>query len=93
MATKNTFGYGLDQRIGGKDMNAYLATLAEKNECQELEIERGKLAIGLANAMTKHSRACLDAAALDAKLARKEADVATLKAQLAEANLQLVRKK
>lgn len=79
-----TFGYGLDQKIAGKDMNAYLASLAEANEKQSIEIERGKLAISIANAMTKHSRACLDAMALEAKLARKDAELANYKAEIAE---------
>lgn len=90
---KTDYGYGLDQKIGGKSMNEYLAELAEKNERQEIEIERGKLAVGIANAMTKHSRACQDAVALDAKLARKEAEEADLRAQLAEAKLALEKSK
>lgn len=45
----------------------YMAKLLEKNESQELEIERGKLAVGLLKQMNNRSRLLLDAAKFEIK--------------------------
>lgn len=89
--SKTNYGYDLDQQIEGKSISQYLADLAEKNEKQEVEIERAKIALGIANALRKHSQACMAATSLDAKLARKDAEFANLKAELAEAKVKIER--
>lgn len=64
---ENVKKFGLDQNIGGVDAMAYMAKLIEKNENQEIEIERGKLAVGLLKQMNNRSRLLLDAAKFDLK--------------------------
>lgn len=59
--------FGLDQNIGGVDAMAYMAKLIEKNEQQEIEIERGKLAVGILKQMNNRSRLLLDAAKFELK--------------------------
>lgn len=86
---QTNFGYGLDQPVSGRSVVDYLSDLIEKNDNQQIEIERGKLSNALINARTKYSRACMDAASLNAKLARERANEADLKARLAEAELQV----
>lgn len=53
---QTNYGYELDQKIGGKSVIEYLAELAELNEKKDIEIERAKVGIGIANAMTKRSK-------------------------------------
>ena len=53
--------FELDTKILGKNAMAYMADLLRKNEKQELEIERGKLAIGVLKQMNNRSRTILDA--------------------------------
>jgi hypothetical protein len=64
---ENVKKFGLDQNIGGVDAMAYMAKLIEKNENQEIEIERGKLAVGLLKQMNNRSRLLLDAAKFELK--------------------------
>lgn len=64
---ENVKKFGLDQNIGGVDAMAYMAKLIEKNENQAIEIERGKLAVGLLKQMNNRSRLLLDAAKFDLK--------------------------
>ena len=64
---ENVKKFGLDQNISGVDAMAYMAKLIEKNENQEIEIERGKLAVGLLKQMNNRSRLLLDAAKFDLK--------------------------
>jgi hypothetical protein len=59
--------FGLDQRIDGVDAIEYMAKLIEKNETQSIEIERGKLAVGILKQMNNRSRLLLDAAKFDLK--------------------------
>lgn len=59
--------FGLNQNIDGMDAMAYMAKLIEKNEKQEIEIERGKLAVGLLKQMNNRSRLLLDAAKFELK--------------------------
>lgn len=59
--------FGLDQKVEGVGVMEYMAKLLEKNESQELEIERGKLAVGLLKQMNNRSRLLLDAAKFEIK--------------------------
>ena len=59
--------FGLNQNIDGVDAMAYMAKLIEKNEKLEIEIERGKLAVGLLKQMNNRSRLLLDAAKFELK--------------------------
>ena len=64
--------FGLDTTIQGKDAVAYMASLIERNEAQQIEIERGKLAVSILKQMNNRSRLLIDAAKYELK--RKEAD-------------------
>lgn len=59
--------FGLNQKIGGKDMMQFMADLLEKNEKQEIEIERGKLTVSILKQMHNNSRLQIDAAKLALK--------------------------
>lgn len=48
--------FGLNQKNGGKDMMQFMADLLEKNEKQEIEIERGKLTVSILKQMHNNSR-------------------------------------
>ena len=54
--------FGLDQKIEGKDMMQFMADLLEKNEKQEIEIERGKLTVSILKQMHNNSRLQIDSA-------------------------------
>lgn len=41
----------LEQKVEGKDMMQFMADLLEKNEKQEIEIERGKLSVSILKQM------------------------------------------
>jgi len=51
----------LDTLIQGMDVSSYIAQLLEKNDNQEIEIERGKLSVAMLKQMNNHSRLVLDA--------------------------------
>ena len=51
----------LDTSIQGMDVSSYIAQLLEKNDNQEVEIERGKLSVAMLKQMNNHSRLVLDA--------------------------------
>lgn len=51
----------LEQKVEGKDMMQFMADLLEKNEKQEIEIERGKLSVSILKQMNNYSRLKLDA--------------------------------
>ena len=70
MEKENNFG--LDQNIDGMDAMQYMAHLIEKNEKQEIEIERGKLAVGILKQMNNRSRLLLDAAKFELKCKEME---------------------
>lgn len=57
----------LDQKVEGKDMMQFMADLLEKNEKQELEIERGKLSVSILKQMNNYSRLKLDAEKFELK--------------------------
>jgi hypothetical protein len=50
----------LEQKAEGKDMMQFMADLLEKNEKQEIEIERGKLSVSILKQMNNYSRLKLD---------------------------------
>lgn len=64
--------FGLNQQIEGVDAMSYMAQLLEKNEKQEIEIERGKLAIAVLKQMNNRSRLLLDAQKFEMKLKEQE---------------------
>lgn len=53
--------FELDQKVNGESIAKFMANLLEKNESQELEIERGKLAVDVLKQMNNRSRLLLDA--------------------------------
>ncbi|UEA63090.1 hypothetical protein LK429_00420 [Hoylesella buccalis] len=59
----------LDQKVEGKDMMQFMADLLEKNEKQEIEIERGKLSVSILKQMNNYSRLKLDAEKFELKKA------------------------
>lgn len=59
----------LDQKVEGKDMMQFMADLVEKNEKQEIEIERGKLSVSILKQMNNYSRLKLDAEKFELKKA------------------------
>lgn len=61
--------YGLDTQIMGMDAMEYMSQLLEKNEKQQVEIERGKLAVAILKQVNNRSRLLIDATKLDTKLA------------------------
>ena len=63
----NNQKFGLDQNVDGLEPMQYMARLLEKNENQEIEIERGKLAVGILRQMNNRSRLLLDAAKFELK--------------------------
>lgn len=60
--------FGLDTQIEGKDVVEYLADLIEKNDEQQVEVERCKLTVSIVKQMNNRIRLELDAA----KFALKE---------------------
>ena len=60
--------FGLDTQIEGKDVVEYLADLIEKNDEQQVEVERCKLTVSIVKQMNNRIRLALDAA----KFALKE---------------------
>lgn len=60
----------LEQKVEGKDMMQFMADLLEKNEKQELEIERGKLSVSILKQMNNYSRLKLDAEKFELKKSR-----------------------
>ena len=51
----------LDTQIQGMDLSQYMAQMLEKNDRQEIEIEKGKLSVAMIKQMNNHSRLMLDA--------------------------------
>lgn len=56
--------YGLDTQIMGKDIPTFIADLLEKNESQQIEIERGKLANNMLKQLNNHAKLRLGATQL-----------------------------
>lgn len=64
--------FELKQTISGKNAMAYMSELLEKNEMQEIEIERGKLSVAILKQMNNRSRLLLDAAKFELKKGETE---------------------
>ena len=64
---KTTERFELNTKVSGKNTMTYMAELLDKNEKQEIEIERGKLAIGILKQMNNRSRLLLDAQKFELK--------------------------
>lgn len=58
---ENVLKHGLDTPISGKDMMDYMSALCERNDAQQIEIERAKITIGILKQMHNHSRLLLKA--------------------------------
>ena len=65
--TNNMMDFGLNVPVSGKTQEEYMAQLLEANEKQELEIERGKIAVSILKQMNNRSRLLLDAAKFELK--------------------------
>jgi hypothetical protein len=64
--------FELEQKVSGKNVTAYMAELLEKNEKQQIEIERGKLSVAILKQMNNRSRLLLDAAKFELKKGEME---------------------
>lgn len=71
--------FALQTKVAGTDQQTYMAHLLEKNEQQEIEIERGKLAVAILKQMNNRSRLLLDAAKYELKKIQVEAETKALK--------------
>lgn len=54
--------YGLDQKVNGKSIQESMADLLERNERNEIELERAKVSIAVYRQMNNLSRLKLEAA-------------------------------
>lgn len=70
--------FELETQIQGKNAMEYMASLIEKNESQEIEIERGKLSVAILKQMNNRSRLLLDAAKYELRKAEQERMAATM---------------
>jgi hypothetical protein len=70
--------FELETPIHGKNAMEYMASLIEKNESQEIEIERGKLSVEILKQMNNRSRLLLDAAKYELRKAEQERMAAAL---------------
>ena len=59
--------FRLSTQTTGMELSEYMAGLLEKNEKQQIEIERGKLSVKILKQMNNHSRLRLDAAKFELK--------------------------
>ena len=59
--------FELNTKIMGKSAMNYMADLLKKNEKQEIDIERGKISIGILKQMNNRSRLLLDAQKFELK--------------------------
>ena len=67
--------FGLNQEIAGKPMMQYMADLLELNDNQQIEIERGKMAVAILKQMNNLSRLKLDAAKFELKAEENKAQL------------------
>ena len=67
--------FELTTEIAGKNAMQYMADLLEKNDKQQIEIERGKLNVAILKQMNNRSRLLLDAAKYELKRAEAERQV------------------
>ena len=75
--------FELETPINGQDISQYMASLIEKNEKNEIELERGKLSVAVLKQMNNRSRLLLDAAKFELKT--KEFELEQMKKTKAEA--------
>lgn len=75
--------FELETTIAGQNMMSYMANLIEKNEKNEIEVERGKLSVSVLKQMNNRSRLLLDAAKFELKT--KEFELEQMKQAKAEA--------
>lgn len=73
--------FEFDSTVAGTDMSTYMAKLLEKNEKQEVEIERGKLSVSILKQMHNRNRLLIDAAKFELK---------EMESKLRNANTELV---
>lgn len=59
--------FEFNYKVAGKEPMDYMAELLEKNEKQELQIERGKMAVGILKQINNRHRLLLDAAKFELK--------------------------
>ena len=59
--------FDLNVKVAGTPQQEYMAQLLEKNEKQEIEIERGKISVAILKQMNNRSRLLLDAAKFELK--------------------------
>lgn len=59
--------FDLGVSIQGQNAMQYMADLIERNENQQIEIERGKLSVSILKQMNNRSRLLLDAAKFELK--------------------------
>lgn len=59
--------FDLNVTISGVNAMEYMASLIERNENQQIEIERGKLSVSVLKQMNNRSRLLLDAAKFELK--------------------------
>lgn len=64
--------FELNQTIDGESVSKFMARLLEMNEKQEIEIERGKLAVSVLKQMNNRSRLLLDAEKFKSKCKEEE---------------------
>lgn len=84
-----TSNFGLNQTIDGMELMPYMAQLLEKNEKQQIEIERGKLTVSILKQMNNTSRLMIDAAKYELKKGEfdiKQANTPTNKEKTTKAN-------
>lgn len=75
--------FEFNYKVAGKEPMDYMAELLEKNEKRELEIERGKMAVGILKQINNRHRLLLDAAKFELK--KLEAKTKLKEMQQAEA--------
>lgn len=59
--------FDLNVKIAGKSAADYMSDLIERNENQQIEIERAKQSVAILKQMNNHSRIKLDAAKFELK--------------------------
>jgi len=59
--------FALDTKVSGMALDEYMAKLIEKNEKQDIDIERGKLTVSILKQMNNRSRLLIDAAKFELK--------------------------
>lgn len=71
--------FEFNAKVMGQEPMDYMASLLEKNEKQDIEIERGKLSVSILKQMHNRNRLLIDAAKfelkeMESKLKKEEAE-------------------